>query len=57
MWDLIDWHGKANIKKDILICDNDASLYFRNIFQSNKTNHHPTITVVADIRNEYGTFQ
>ena len=56
MWELIDWNGKAENKKDILIQDNDADAYFRNIFQSKSTFGHPTIADVTDQLDTYNTF-
>lgn len=31
MWERIDWNGKADAKKDILIRDRDVDKYFRDI--------------------------
>ena len=53
MWELIDWSSKAEIKKDVLIQENNADLYFKNIFQSEKTREHPTIGNVNDELNTY----
>ena len=37
MWNLIDWNGKADSKKETLIQETDIAPYFKNIFQSDKT--------------------
>ena len=49
LWDLIDWHGKAEIKKETLIHDRDVDLYFRSIFQSENTLNHPTVSDIENI--------
>ena len=49
LWDLIDWHGKAEIKKETLIHDRDVDSYFRSIFQSENTLNHPTVSDLENI--------
>ena len=46
MWNLIDWKGKAEKKKEILISDGNVDSYFKDIFQSNRTNNHPAIPII-----------
>ena len=50
LWNMIDWKGKADTKKEVLIQESDITPYFRNIFQSEKTSDHPKVdTVTADL--------
>ena len=56
MWKLIDWNGKAEITEDVLTQENNADLYFRNIFQSEKTRGHSTIANFIDEFNTYYMF-
>ena len=37
MWELIDWNGKAESKKEPLIDESDIYSYFKEIFQSDLT--------------------
>ena len=53
MWERIDWNGKADAKKDILIRDRDVDKYFRDIFQSEKTKDHPKIDSIQKDLQEY----
>ena len=43
MWEMIDWKGKADLKKEKLIQESEITPYFKNIFQSEKTKTQPTI--------------
>ena len=56
MWKLIDWKGSADTKKDILIQESDITPYFKNIFQSDKTKHHPKVDTVLAELNTYNTY-
>ena len=49
MWEKMDWKGKADAKKEVLIRDQEVDTYFRDIFQSEKTSHH---TKIKDIRTK-----
>ena len=53
MWERIDWRGKAEAKKEILIRDQDVDSYFRSIFQSEKTKEHPKIEDVQERLQAY----
>ena len=53
MWERIDWRGKAEAKREILIRDQDVDSYFRKIFQSDKTKGHPRIDDVAERLQTY----
>ena len=54
LWDMIDWKGKADVKKETLIQDYAVDSYFRDIFQSKKTKDHPVITT---IKNKLDAFE
>ena len=47
LWNLIDWKGKADSKKEILIQESDITPYFKKIFQSEKTIRHPKVETAA----------
>ena len=47
LWRLIDWKGKADTKKEVLIQESEITPYFKNIFQSEKTSNHPKVQSVA----------
>ena len=53
MWELIDWKGKAEIKRDTLIQDCAVESYFKEIFQSRKTKDHPKIPDISNKLDEY----
>ena len=53
MWERIDWRGKAEAKKEVLIRDQDVDSYFRNIFQSEKTKDHPKIDDIKERLDVY----
>ena len=53
MWKLIDWKGKADLKKEPLIHHTDITPYFKKIFQSDKTKNHPK---VGAAKNELDTY-
>ena len=56
MWERIDWKGKAEEKKEVLIRDQDVDTYFRDIFQSEKTKNHPKIEDIQSKLEEYETY-
>ena len=56
MWNMIDWKGRADIKKEALIRKADITPYFRKIFQSEKTKDHPTIDSVQDALQSYQAY-
>ena len=49
MWQMIDWKGKADVKKETLIHESEITPYFKNIFQSKNTQNHPTIDDIKDV--------
>ena len=53
MWKLIDWKGRADLKKEILIQESDITPYFKNIFQSEKTQEHPKVESVKERLESY----
>ena len=53
MWELIDWKGKADTKKEILIDESEVNTYFKHIFQSEKTMDHPKISDVDATLESY----
>ena len=53
MWELIDWKGKADTKKEILIDKSEVNTYFKHIFQSEKTMDHPKISDVDATLESY----
>ena len=53
MWDLIDWKGKADSKKEILVNEYDITPYFKNIFQSENTKYHPIIDDISTSLESY----
>ena len=53
MWDLIDWKGKADSKKEILINESDITPYFKNIFQFENTKYHPIIDDISTSLESY----
>ena len=56
MWKLIDWKGKADTKKEILIEETDITPYFTKIFQSEKTKSHPKVESVVEQLNAYHNY-
>ena len=56
MWERIDWKGKAEEKKEVLIRDQDVDTYFRDIFQSEKTQHHPKIAEIQSKLDVYESY-
>ena len=56
LWKLIDWKGKADSKKEILIHESDITQYFTKIFQSEKTRDHPKVDSVAEQLNHYHNY-
>ena len=46
LWDCIDWNGKAEIKTEKRAEETEILQYFKNIFQSPKTQHNPVIEEV-----------
>ena len=56
LWKLIDWKGKADNKKEILIHESDITPYFTKIFQSEKTRDHPKVESVTEMLNQYHTY-
>ena len=56
MWSLIDWKGRADSKKEVLIEESDIRPYFAKIFQSEKTQHHPKVESIIDQLNSYNVY-
>ena len=53
MWKLIDWKGKADLKKEALIQESDITPYFKKIFQSEKTQNHPKVESIQERLDTY----
>ena len=53
MWEMIDWKGNADTKKEILINESEITPYFQNIFQSEKTENHPKISDIEPNLESY----
>ena len=56
MWNLIDWKGRADSKKEVLIQESDITPYFAKIFQSEKTQNHPKVESVIEQLNNYNVY-
>ena len=56
MWKLIDWKGKADLKKEVLIQEEDITPYFKKIFQSEKTRDHPKVDSVLERLEAYSCY-
>ena len=56
LWNLIDWKGSADKKKETLINESDITPYFRKIFQSEKTKEHPKLEDIADRLNSHNDY-
>ena len=50
LWNMIDWKGKAEVKIEEPAEESEILRYFRDIFQSKKTENHPKInSIICDI--------
>ena len=56
MWNMIDWKGRADIKKEALIRKADITPYFKKIFQYEKTRNHPKVDSVQDNIQSYQAY-
>ena len=56
MWDRIDWNGKSEIKPEKQADAAEISKYFKSIFQSFKTSHHPKIDSVKENIENHDTY-
>ena len=56
LWKLIDWKGKADSKKEVLIQESDITPYFTKIFQSDKTKDHPKVESTVETLNDYHAY-
>ena len=53
MWGVIDWKGKSEVNENKILHDSQIQKYFRNIFQSQKTMHHPTVSNIMNKLHNY----
>ena len=56
MWGVIDWKGKSEVNENKILHDSQIQKYFRNIFQSQKTMHHPTVSNIMNKLHNYFLF-
>ena len=55
LWNMIDWKGKANTQQSVAVEIGEEVIqsYFRSIFQSSDTKHHPAMSTIQQDLQEY----
>ena len=56
LWNMIDWKGKAEVKKEEPADESETTKYFTEIFQSSKTKSHPVVSDVMHTVESYDTY-
>lgn len=53
IWEVIDWKGKSEVMNKKTLHDSQIEKYFRNIYQSDKTNLHLTVNNILNELHNY----